>query len=173
MYEKLVEATGRVVGQAKRFVQEIATGVKHSTDVLRQAALDGIHRELETMLPRVQTVIAQTRARVLEGNTHFEGKLFRLFEPQTEIIRRGKTDKPNEFGKMIKVQEAEGQIVTDYEVYDQRPSDSDLLAPAVEVHKQLLGRVPELVAADAGFYSAQGEQEVYDQSRGAQPLDQK
>ena len=163
MYEKLVEATGRVVGQAKKFVQEIATGVKQSTDVLRQAALDGIRQELETMLPRVQTVIAQTRARVFEGNTHFEGKLFSLFEPQTEIIRRGKTDQPNEFGKMIKVQEAEGQIVTDYEVYDQRPSDSDLLAPAVEVHKQRLGRVPELVAADAGFYSAQGEKEVYDQ----------
>ena len=127
------------------------------------------------MLPRVQTVIAQTRARVLEGNTHFEGKLFRLFEPQTEIIRRGKTDQPNEFGKRIKVQEAEAQITTDYEVYDQRPSDSDLLVPAVEVHKQRLGRVPELVAADAGFYSAQGEQEVYDQGvqRVAVPLDQK
>lgn len=32
--------------------------------------------------------------------------------------------------------------------------------PAVEVHEQQLGRVPELVAADAGFYSAKSEQAV-------------
>ena len=163
MYEKLVGATVRVVGQANQFVQEIATGVKnakHSADVFAAEKLEGIRKELETMLPRVKTVIDQTRARVFEGNTHFPGKLFSIFEPHTEIIRRGKTAKPNEFGKMIKVQEAEGQIVTDYEVYDKRPADSDLLVPAVEVHEQVLGRVPELVAADAGFYSAQGEKAV-------------
>ena len=32
--------------------------------------------------------------------------------------------KPTEFGKMIKLQEAENQIVVDYEVYDRRPHDS-------------------------------------------------
>ena len=56
-----------------------------------------------------------------------EGKLLSLFEPSTEIIRKGKAGKPNEFGKMVKLQEAENQIVIDYEVYDQRPNDSDLL----------------------------------------------
>ncbi len=32
------------------------------------------------------------------------------------------------------IQEAEQQIVTHYEVYDERPSDADLLIPALEVH---------------------------------------
>jgi hypothetical protein len=41
-----------VVGQAKRFAQQIADGVKHSVDILRQAALEGVKKELETMLPR-------------------------------------------------------------------------------------------------------------------------
>ena len=45
----------------------------------------------------------------------------------------------------------------DYEVYDQRPSDSDLLIPAIETHEAKLGRTPRLVAADAGFYSAKNE----------------
>jgi hypothetical protein len=61
------------------------------------------------------------------GNTRAEGKILSLFEPSTEVIRKGKAGKPNEFGKMVKLQEAENQIVIDYEVYDQRPSDSDLL----------------------------------------------
>jgi IS5 family transposase len=45
-------------------------------------------------------------------------------------------------------------------VYAERPSDADLLVPAVEVHERQLGRTPELVAADAGFYSASNERDV-------------
>jgi hypothetical protein len=70
---------------------------------------------------------------------------------------QGKASKPTEFGKMVKLQEAENQIITDYEVYAQRPSDSDLLIPAIDTHQALLGRVPRLVAADAAFYSARNE----------------
>src|SRR6202040_4249348 len=61
------------------------------------------------------------------------------------------------FGKMVKLQEAENQIVGDYEVYDQRPNDSDLLIASIETHQARLGRTPRLVAADAGFYSAKNE----------------
>ena len=153
-YRKLLDSIGRVVGQTKRFSKEIADGVKRSTDFLQQAALEGLRQEIDTMLPRVQQVIRQTKARVLGGDTHAEGKLFSIFEPSTEVIRKGKAGKPNEFGKMVKVQEAENQVVTDFEVYDQRPADSDLLIPAIEIHRQRTGRTPDLAAGDAGFYSA-------------------
>jgi IS5 family transposase len=63
-----------------------------------------------------------------------------LFEPSTEVIRKGKAAKPNEFGKMVKLQEVENQIVIDYEVYPRRPNDSDLLIPAIETHQAMLGR---------------------------------
>ena len=33
---------------------------------------------------------------------------------------------------MVKLQEAENQIIVDYEVYDRRPNDADLLIPAIE-----------------------------------------
>jgi IS5 family transposase len=46
--------------------------------------------------------------------------------------RKSRQAKPNGFGKMMNLQEAENQIVTDYEVYDRRRSDSDLLIAAVE-----------------------------------------
>lgn len=73
-------------------------------------------RYLERMIPLVKQVMRQTRERVLQGNTRAQGKLVSLFEPQTEVIRKGKAAKPTEFGKLIKVQEAEGQIITHYEV---------------------------------------------------------
>jgi transposase, IS5 family len=156
-YAQLLDATSRVVGQAKRFSKEISQGVKRATDVLKQLALEGLRQELDAMASHVRQVMKQTRARIFRGNTRSKDKLLSLFEPSTEVIRKGKAGKPNEFGKMVKLQEAENQIITDYEVYAQRPHDSDLLIAAIETHQALMGRVPYLVAADAAFYSARNE----------------
>jgi IS5 family transposase len=112
---------------------------------------------LEAMLPRVVQVMRQTRARIFAGDTRAQGKIVGLFEPSTEVIRKGKASKPTEFGKMVKLQEAENQVIIAYEVYDRRPSDGDLLIPAIELHQTKLGRTPHLVAADTAFYSRQNE----------------
>ena len=156
-YGKLLNSTSRVVGQAKRFAREITDGVKRAGDVVAQLALEGLQQHLDEMAPRVKQVMKQARARFFDGDTRSEGKLLSLFEPSTEVIRKGKAAKPNEFGKMLKLQEAENQIVTDYEVYDRRPNDADLLIPAIETHQARLGRAPYLVAADAAFYSGKNE----------------
>jgi IS5 family transposase len=156
-YANLLNSTSRVVGQAKQFSKEVAEGVKRSTDIVMQLALEGLRQAIDTMVPRVKQAMKQTRARLFRGDTRSEGKIFSLFEPSSEIIRKGKAGKPNEFGKMVKLQEAENQIVIDYEVFGQRPSDSDLLIAAIEIHQARLGRTPRLVAGDAGFYSAKNE----------------
>jgi IS5 family transposase len=161
-YRKLLTVTRKVVNQAKRFREEIASGVKRTKDQEQNLVLTALRKDLETMWPRVQQVIRQAKARVLGGNVHVAGKLVSVFEPSTEVIRKGKASKPTEFGKMVKVQEAENQIITHYEVFEKRPNDADLLLPAVRKHEEQFGRVPHLVAGDAGFYSAGNEAELQD-----------
>jgi len=161
-YEKLLATVGRVLGQAKGFSGEIAQGVKRSADVMQQAALEGLRKELDTFVPRVQQVIRQAKQRIFGGDTHVAEKLVSIFEPTTEIIRKGKASKPTEFGKMVKIQEGENQIITDYAVYEKRPSDSELVIPALEAHKKKLGCIPRLVAGDAAFYSAKNEAAAHD-----------
>ena len=156
-YRKLLDATSRVVGQASRFSKEITDGVKRAASVRGQVLLEGLRQTLDTMVPRVRQVMRQARARVFGGNTRVPGKILSLFEPSTEVIRKGKASKPNEFGKMIKIQEAENQIVIDCAVYDRRPWDAELLIPAIGIHQARLGRMPYLVAADAAFYSTTNE----------------
>ena len=156
-YRRLLEATSRVVGQAKRFSKEISEGVKRSKRRREQLALECLRQALDTMIPLVRQVMRQARTRIFRGNTRVEGKILSVFEPSTEVIRKGKAGKPNEFGKMIKLQEAENQIIIDYEVYARRPSDRDLLIPAIQTLQAKLGRVPRLVATDGGFYSARNE----------------
>jgi transposase, IS5 family len=139
-YRQLLTTTSRVVGQAKRFSEEITQGVKRSNDVLKQLTLEGLRQELDKMTFLVRRVMKQTRARIFRGNPHSQDKLLSLFEPSTEVIRKGKAGKPNEFGKMVKLQEAENQIITDYEVYTQRPYDSELLIAAIDAHHAALSR---------------------------------
>jgi hypothetical protein len=68
-----------------------------------------LRAKLDRLAPLVQQVMRQARARVFAGDTHAEGKIVSMFEPATEIIRKGKTGKPTEFGKMVRLQEAENQ----------------------------------------------------------------
>jgi IS5 family transposase len=152
-YGRLLASVTRVVGQAKKFSAEITGRIKRGS----RAVLTKARRQLQEMIPRVQQVIRQTRQRIFEGNTRAEGKLVSVFEPQTEVIRKGKAGKPTEFGKLVKIQEAENQIVTDYTVFEERPSDSELLIPSLEQHQIVFGQTPRLVAADAGFFSAANE----------------
>jgi IS5 family transposase len=154
LYRQLLEITGRVVGQAQRFSAEIASGVKGSSDFLEQAKLRGLKAGIDDMVGTVKKVVYQAKARVFGGDTPVEGKILSVFETSTEVIRKGKASKPTEFGKMIKIQEAENRIAIDFQVYDHKPSDSDLLMASMETHRTVMGRTPDLVAADAGFYSA-------------------
>jgi transposase, IS5 family len=152
-YRQLLEITSRVTGQAKKFVHAMAGRIQRG----HRAALHKAKKQLDQMIPRVQQVLRQTRERVLRGNTQAEGKLLSIFETHTEVIRKGKAHKPNEFGKLVLIQEAENQIITHYQVCEQRPADSTLLEGCLEKHVEQFGRAPERVAADPGFFSAANE----------------
>jgi IS5 family transposase len=155
LYKGLLSVTRKIVNQAKRVMGEVDQCGRR-----KKKQFSGLSNQLSTMVDRVQQVAKQTRARVFDGNTKFDEKLVSVFEPQTEIIRKGKASKPTEFGKLVKVQEAENQIITHFEVYDERPSDSTLLVNAVEIHQQQTGSLPRIVAADAGFYSQANEKRL-------------
>ena len=156
-YRELLRLTRQILNDTQR----VQTEVK-ALSPRRRNSVQGMREQLQTMAERVRQVVRQTKARVFQGLTQFPGKIVSLFEPHTEIIRKGKADKPNEFGKMVQIQEAENQIITHYDVFAQRPSDRHLLAAAVAVQQQKLGRVPQLVAADAGYYAQVQEEAVWE-----------
>jgi IS5 family transposase len=152
LYGELLTLARKVVRQAGRVTKEIGGFSRQ-----KQRKAKDLVDQIGTMSDRVRQVIRQTKARVFGGETKVPGKIVSVFETHTEIIRKGKASKPTEFGKMVKIQEAENQVITDYEVFEERPNDSDLLISSVDKHEECFGRMPELVAADAGFYSSANE----------------
>jgi transposase, IS5 family len=132
--------------------------------VIRQAEAAAARRRREPLgaplsntIELVKRVVAQTRARVLRGDTHFPGKVVSLFEAHTEIIRKGKLAKPTEFGRLVKIQEAEAQFITDYEVCEQGQPERALWEPALDRHIALFDHPPRLAVADGGFASRSNE----------------
>jgi hypothetical protein len=140
-YAELLTVTRRILNQAKRVVEEVERLSPH-----RRRSLRPLTEILRTMDSRMRQVTKQARARIFQGITNSPEKIVSVFEPHTEIIRKGKASKPTEFGKLVEVQEAENQIITDYRVFAERPSDRELLVPAVEEHQ----RLPALTASSSG-----------------------
>ena len=151
-YGELLSLTRKTVNQAQRILEEVKKVPRP-----RRVPLGSLVETLATMRGRVQQVMKQTKLRIFAGVTQAQEKIVSMFEPHTEIIRKGKASKPTEFGKLVKIQEAENQIISHYEVFAERPSDRQLLVPSIEVHQRRFGRIPALVAADAGFHSQQNE----------------
>ncbi len=55
--------------------------------------------------------------------------------------------------------EAEGGIITRYAIFDGNPPDAPNLPASLAHHQTGFGHVPDLLAADRGFWSAEAEQE--------------
>jgi len=109
--------------------------------------------ELSHYLPLVARIIHQAHQRVTEGKTLPPNeKLYSLFEEHTELIKRGKAGKPIEFGHKVLLAQTGEKFIHHYRVMPHRIEDKDLLAPAIEAHKELFGRYPNLLSTDKGFY---------------------
>ena len=109
----------------------------------------------------------QARRRVLQGETvATEDKIFSIFEPHTDLIKRGKAQRPVEFGHKVLLSESGHGLITDYRVLDGNPTDDRHVAPSLATPLALFGGPPTLSAHDRGFYSLDGDQGLSGRGRG-------
>jgi len=155
-YRQLMATTRAVVRDATTMIRRLGQRLR-TARATTQPILQRAQDQLQQIRPLVHRVLAQTRARVLGGDTHVPDKVLSVFEPHTETIRKGKIAKPNEFGKLVTIQESEHQIITAYEVHPKRPADVALWTAALDRHQTIFGRAPDLAAGDRGFSSAANE----------------
>jgi len=160
-YRKLMATTRAVLRDADTLVRRL--GQRRRTALAGTASiLERTQRHLRQLRPVVQRVVAQTRARLMGGDTHVPDKVLSIFEPHTTTVRKGKISKPNEFGNLVTIQESEHQIITAYEVHAGRPADVTMWTPALDRHLAIFARAPYLAAGDRGFSSATNEQAAAD-----------
>ena len=148
-----VEAISKWANQVRQNLLKARKANRYS--LLDDAVAQALADEMEHYLHLGARVIDQARRRVLlEQVVPNDQKLFSIFEPHTELLKRGKAGKPVEFGHMIQIQQVAQKFITDYEAFKNKPVEHQLLAPALQSHRALFGRYPEALAADKGYYES-------------------
>jgi IS5 family transposase len=149
-YQQLTKVTRATIRQAEQVLAEMETS----------AAKQGQHliEKLQTFIPRAGQVLDQTVRRVFVGEkVPAAEKLVSIFEPHTDIIRRGKPNKETEFGHKIWLGEVEGGFIAQYRVLTGNPADETQWRPLLDNHVQQFGRPPWQASADRGVYSTDNE----------------
>jgi IS5 family transposase len=155
-YGKLIRLTRGLARKTGQVLQDLKTGKLAAKGNMLVTVLQA-EAQLRHFLPLTQKVMAQAKARIFEGQTRHPDKILSLFEEHTVVIRKGKAHKPNEFGRLVRLDEVENGIVSGYHVSVNNAADQQHWKPALEGHKEIFGRAPRLAAADRGFWSAANE----------------
>jgi IS5 family transposase len=150
VYRKLLRITRASVKQAREVAEALR---KVATEETTQIAQHIAH-----FVPLVEQVIDQATRRVLHGEqVPVADKIVSLFEPHTDIIRRGKAGRSAEFGHKVWVDEVDGGIVSSYRVLEGNPNDQAQWAPSLTRHQELFDRPPDQMSGDRGMYSPDNE----------------
>ena len=161
--EQLKQSYKRLIGLTQGVRAESAATLQALQDghlVARQEALFKVvaaEVSLKHYLPLVEKVITQSQARIFRAQTRHPDKILSLFEPHSVVIRKGKAHKPNEFGRLVRIDEVENGLVSNYAVASGNLCDQQQWVPALEAHVELFGQAPRLAAADRGFWSSANE----------------
>ena len=115
-------------------------------------ALRALGSELAHYVPLTRKVCRSAERAALKGETvPASDRIFSIFEEHAELIKRGKSTKPVEFGHALWLAQSREKFITDYEVMDEKIPDTELLVEITDRHKASFRRYPDGLAADTGF----------------------
>ena len=153
-YRELLRITEQVLANARQVLKKAAKS--KGIDVVAAAMVKQLCQETTGYCELGDRVIDQTRRRVIHGEqVPAEEKVYSIFEPDTDLIKRGKARRPVEFGHKVFLAESAQGLITDYRVLDGNPADTNQVQASLERHRQTFHCAPDLYAGDRGFHSAE------------------
>jgi transposase, IS5 family len=169
--EESTQAIRRVTGELADLAEKAAGGaaavVRNGRRALPKAVSGRVRgklaralAELAATIERTSKVVAQTRTRLAGQTPESATRLVSLHDPDARPIRKGRIDRPVEFGYKAQVADNDDGIILDYNVEYGAAPDGPQLAPAMERIRRRAGRVPRAVTADRGYGQPPVEREL-------------
>jgi IS5 family transposase len=141
--------------------QEVLANARHTIDATKRSrgkaltdalTIEELRKQITDYCAMGDRVVDQARRRVIDGEqVPTSEKIYSIFEPHTDLIKRGKINKPVEFGHKVFLAESAQGLITQYRVLDGNPSDEDHVEPCLKTHKKRFGHAPKVFATDRGF----------------------
>jgi IS5 family transposase len=121
-----------------------------------------LFEQLDHYLTLSAVAINQCERRVLKGEkVPASEKIVSIFEDHTDIIKRGKSQSPAEFGHKVLIATANSGLITQYQVFRGNPDDAHMIPDILTHHKNQYGKAPKSLCADRRFFSADNERKAY------------
>jgi hypothetical protein len=164
-YRKLLSLAEDVLARARRLLGALAFVIPEpalTLKTLRQAAPPA---QRENLLFHYVSLTAQVcdnaRRRVLEGETlSNDEKIFSIFEPHTELIKRGKQPVPIQYGHNVLVIEDAVGFVVEHRVVEDGVLDQDLVVPVMrQVQDRFDGKVKR-ASFDRAFHTPENQRDL-------------
>jgi IS5 family transposase len=152
IYRALIGIAEDVVAAAGKALDDTAT--MRGKDPLTALKIARLRDQIAHYCDLGTRVIDQARRRVLDGEqVPTSEKIYSIFEPHTDLIKRGKVRTPVEFGHKVFLAESAKGLITQYEVLKGNPVDEVHVAPSLRRHRRTFRCAPQLYSADRGFFS--------------------
>jgi IS5 family transposase len=156
--QAICQVTGELADLAQKTAAQAAAVLRNGRRAVSKAISGRVRgrlvralNELAVTIERTAQVVAQTRSRLAGKLPDSATRLVSLHDPDARPIRKGRIDKPVEFGFKAQVADNDDGIILDYSVEYGAAPDGPQLAPAVERIGRRAGRLPRAVTADRGY----------------------
>lgn len=148
-YQKLLKLAGKIIGRARELCEKL-------NDCGASAILSAM--ALTTFIERTEHVMGTARRRVIDGESvPNEDKLFSIFEPHTQLYKRGKAGEPVQFGRLVMVYEDGAGFLTHQHLLPRDAADRDVVVEQTRIVQQRLGGRIKRASFDRGFHSPQNQ----------------
>ena len=154
-YRKLLDRAQKVLCRAKKLCE---TAEQESAFNIRAM---GHIAEIKLFIERTEQVCNTARRRVLQGErVGNEEKLFSIFEPHTQLYKRGKAGQPIQFGRLVLIYEDAAGFLTHHHVMPRDAQDRGVLVEQTRIlQDRLCGQIEE-ASFDRGFHSPENQQRL-------------
>lgn len=154
-YKKLLRLSGKLIGRANRLLEQVEALAVEDPVVLAQVS------QLRTFIERTQHVRGTATRRVIHGETVPNSeKLFSIFEPHTQLYKRGKAGEPVQFGRLAMIYEDAAGFIVHHHVLPRDAHDRDVVVEQTRLLQQRLGGRIESASFDRGFHSPENQSEL-------------
>ncbi len=153
----------RVLRLLKKISRRIEKHARKHRDLLakRWRETDLGEGEARQIIGRIDSILAQLPAAIKQAHERIIGgrrvanrdKTLSLYEPDINVIVRGKSGSEVEFGNTFLLAEQQDGVIVDWDLLKEGKSDSKLLRESLDRFSQTFGRLPEAIAGDRGFDS--------------------
>jgi len=149
-YRELLGLADTIVSRAEKLQKQAQK--RTDTEILALGA------ELEIFLERTVHVYGTARRRVLQGEkVPNSDKLFSIFEPHTQLYKRGKAAEPVQFGRQVLLYEDGAGFITHACLLPHEADDRDVVVEQTRIlQRRMKGRIRQ-ASFDRGFHSPENQ----------------